>query len=114
MSWMEYFTVRTVPVYQLLAQKSTKCFSFVSTDMQRQGRISFFMTCYGEEAIHIGSAAALQADDEVFAQYRETGVLMWRGFTYKQFAHQCFSTGTALSTPPSRRMRKHYHSNADT
>ena len=27
--------------------------------MQRQGRISFYMTNYGEEATHFGSAAAL-------------------------------------------------------
>ena len=30
-------------------------------DAQRQGRISFYMTSYGEEAIHIGSAAALSS-----------------------------------------------------
>jgi 2-oxoisovalerate dehydrogenase E1 component alpha subunit len=48
---------------------------------QRQGRISFYMTSSGEEATHIASAAALHARDTVFAQYREPGVLMWRGFT---------------------------------
>ena len=37
---------------------------------QRQGRISFYMTCHGEEAIHIGSASALEAQDVVLAQYR--------------------------------------------
>lgn len=29
-------------------------------DAQRQGRMSFYMTSYGEEAMHIGSAAALK------------------------------------------------------
>ena len=28
-------------------------------EVQRQGRISFYMTNYGEEATHFGSAAAL-------------------------------------------------------
>ena len=28
------------------------------------------------------------ADDEVFAQYREAGVLMYRGFTLQNFADQ--------------------------
>ena len=28
-------------------------------DVQRQGRISFYMTATGEEAIHVGSASAL-------------------------------------------------------
>lgn len=43
------------------------------------------MTSYGEEATHIGSAAALDLEDLVYAQYRETGVLMYRGFTIQQF-----------------------------
>lgn len=36
-------------------------------DAQRQGRISFYMTHYGEEAM-IGSAAALLPEDVVFGQ----------------------------------------------
>lgn len=42
-------------------------------DSQRQGRISFYMTNYGEEGTHIGSAAALNPQDLVFGQYREAG-----------------------------------------
>lgn len=42
-------------------------------ESQRQGRISFYMTSYGEEATHIGSAAALKPDDLVYGQYRESG-----------------------------------------
>lgn len=38
-----------------------------------QGRISFYMTNYGEEGTHIGSAAALDPNDLVFGQYREAG-----------------------------------------
>lgn len=47
---------------------------------QRQGRISFYMTSYGEEGAVVGSAAAWDDDDEVFAQYREVGVLLWRSY----------------------------------
>jgi 2-oxoisovalerate dehydrogenase E1 component alpha subunit len=36
-------------------------------DAQRQGRISFYMTHFGEEAM-IGSAAALSPEDVVFGQ----------------------------------------------
>jgi len=43
-------------------------------ESQRQGRISFYMTNYGEEATHIGSAAALKSDDLVYGQYREAGM----------------------------------------
>ena len=40
-----------------------------------QGRISFYMTCYGEEATHFGSAVALDPKDLVFGQYREQGTI---------------------------------------
>ncbi|CAH0552704.1 unnamed protein product [Brassicogethes aeneus] len=56
-------------------------------ESQRQGRISFYMTNYGEEAAHIGSAAALTNDDVVYGQYREAGVLMWRGFTLECYGN---------------------------
>jgi 2-oxoisovalerate dehydrogenase E1 component alpha subunit len=60
-------------------------------EAQRQGRISFYMTNWGEEACQIGSAMALREDDECFLQYREAGVFMWRGFTLQNFADQLFS-----------------------
>jgi len=45
---------------------------------------------YGEEASIIGSAAALAPNDEVLGQYREMGVLLWRGFGIDQVMAQCF------------------------
>ena len=80
----------------------------VFQNAQRQGRISFYMTSAGEEATHIGSASALTLDDVIFAQYRETGVLMWRGFTMNQFADQCFSNSGDLGK--GRQMPVHYGS----
>lgn len=77
-------------------------------DAQRQGRISFYMTCTGEEAIHIGAGSALDYGDHVFAQYREQGVLMWRGFTLDQFANQCFTNDLDLGK--GRQMPIHYGS----
>ena len=53
-----------------------------------QGRFSFFMTSNGEEATAIGSAAALAAEDHVFSQYREHGVLLYRGFSFLDMANQ--------------------------
>lgn len=37
-------------------------------EAQRQGRFSFYLTTFGEEAINIASAAALNNDDMVYAQ----------------------------------------------
>ena len=45
-------------------------------ESQRQGRISFYMTNFGEEGTHIGSAAALNPKDLIFGQYREAGKLI--------------------------------------
>ena len=36
-------------------------------------RISFYMTNYGEEGTHMGSAAALDPKDFIYGQYRESG-----------------------------------------
>ncbi|MDN3651041.1 thiamine pyrophosphate-dependent dehydrogenase E1 component subunit alpha [Reinekea marina] len=75
---------------------------------QRQGRISFYMPCLGEEAASIGSAAALEAKDMVFAQYREQGTLRYRGFSTEQFMDQCFSNERDLGK--GRQMPIHYGS----
>ncbi|ETW00424.1 hypothetical protein, variant [Aphanomyces invadans] len=77
-------------------------------DAQRQGRISFYMTAFGEEGTLFGSAAAIKPRDMVFAQYREAGVLMYRGFTLDQFADQLFSNEGDLGK--GRQMPVHYGS----
>lgn len=77
-------------------------------ESQRQGRISFYMTNYGEEGTHIGSAAALSPDDLVYGQYREAGVLMWRGFPLDSFMNQCY--GNELDLGKGRQMPVHYGS----
>ena len=75
---------------------------------QRQGRISFYMQNSGEEATQIGSASSLTLNDVILAQYREAGVLLWRGFTFQQAIDQCFSTADDLGK--GRQMPVHYGS----
>ncbi|PAV76395.1 hypothetical protein WR25_07410 [Diploscapter pachys] len=77
-------------------------------DSQRQGRISFYMTNFGEEGNHVGSAAALEPQDLIYGQYREVGVLMWRGFPLEQFMHQCYGNSKDISK--GRQMPVHYGS----
>merc|ERR1711988_2047698 len=77
-------------------------------ESQRQGRISFYMTNYGEEATHIGSAAALKKEDLVYGQYREAGVLMYRGFSLDQFCNQCY--GNIEDLGQGKQMPIHYGS----
>ena len=61
-------------------------------ESQRQGRISFYMTNFGEEATHIGSAAALNPRDLVYGQYREAGKMKrktWNAISH--FHPRCFN-----------------------
>lgn len=77
-------------------------------ESQRQGRISFYMTNSGEEASHVGSAAGLSDRDLVYAQYREAGVLVWRGFTISEFIDQCY--GNSDDQGKGKQMPVHYGS----
>jgi 2-oxoisovalerate dehydrogenase E1 component alpha subunit len=76
---------------------------------QRQGRISFYMQCLGEEAAITASAAALKPKDMIMAQYREQAALAYRGFTLEQFMNQLFSNEKDLGK--GRQMPVHYGSN---
>lgn len=77
-------------------------------ESQRQGRISFYMTNFGEEASHIGSACALTPQDLVYAQYREAGVLLHRGWTLSQFIDQLY--GNYDDEGRGKQMPVHYGS----
>jgi len=81
-------------------------FDDIMYNAQRQGRISFYMQHLGEEGSLIGSAASLKPQDLVLAQYREAGVLFWRGFTTQQAADQCFSNIADMGK--GRQMPVHY------
>lgn len=75
-------------------------------DSQRQGRISFYMTSFGEEATQFGSASALKPEDWVFAQYREAGVLIYRKMALKLMMAQCYGNKEDLGK--GRQMPIHY------
>ncbi|KAK7056989.1 hypothetical protein VNI00_002707 [Paramarasmius palmivorus] len=66
------------------------------------------MDTYGEEATIIGSAAGLKDDDEVLGQYREAGVLLWRGFTLDNVMSQVFGNQNDLGK--GRQMPVHFGS----
>lgn len=73
---------------------------------QRQGRLSFYITCTGEEASVAGTAAAFSPDDMIMGQYREQAALRCRGFTTEQFMNQLFSNASDLGK--GRQMPVHY------
>ncbi|MES2989207.1 MAG: 3-methyl-2-oxobutanoate dehydrogenase (2-methylpropanoyl-transferring) subunit alpha [Pseudomonadota bacterium] len=58
---------------------------------QRQGKTSFYMKCTGEEAVSVGAATALAADDMCFPSYRQQGVLITRGCPLVDMMNQIYS-----------------------
>lgn len=78
--------------------------------LQRQGTITFALSSLGEEACSVASAAALSHEDWLYPQYRESGILFWRGFTPQQFLHQMFCDREDLIK--GRQMPNHFGSRA--
>lgn len=48
-------------------------------NLQRQGQLGVYASCFGQEAAQVGSAYALGDEDWVFPTYREHGVAVVRG-----------------------------------
>uniref|UniRef100_A0A7S1WFK1 2-oxoisovalerate dehydrogenase subunit alpha n=1 Tax=Alexandrium catenella TaxID=2925 RepID=A0A7S1WFK1_ALECA len=78
----------------------------ILNSLQRQGRISFYMTGTGEEAAQVGTIAALDKRDVVWPQYRELGAFVHRGFTIQQVVDQCM--GRKDEPGKGRQMPVHY------
>src|SRR5271156_4311701 len=61
----------------------TRAFDERGMNLQRQGRIHFYLACTGQEAASIASTAALADDDWLCPSYREPGSALYRGVTVK-------------------------------
>ncbi|HEX3629386.1 MAG TPA: pyruvate dehydrogenase (acetyl-transferring) E1 component subunit alpha [Candidatus Dormibacteraeota bacterium] len=48
-------------------------------NLQRQGELGLWGQYLGQEAIHVGTVAALESEDWIFPSYREFGMAMCRG-----------------------------------
>jgi 2-oxoisovalerate dehydrogenase E1 component alpha subunit len=59
--------------------------------IQRQGRISFYMQALGEEAVAIAQGMALRPGDMCFPSYRNQGLYMYRGVKLVDMMCQCLS-----------------------
>jgi pyruvate dehydrogenase E1 component alpha subunit len=74
--------------------------------LQRQGRLGFYLTTTGEEATHIGAAAALRTSDWFYSAYREVGAALYRGYDLRTFMCQLF--GNAEDPVKGRQMPVHH------
>lgn len=77
-------------------------------EAQRQGRISFYMTAFGEEGAVVGTAAGAQDNDYMYMQYREAAALHYRGYTVSNMIAQCM--GNSEDPAKGRQMPIHYGS----
>jgi 2-oxoisovalerate dehydrogenase E1 component alpha subunit len=68
------------------------------------------MVSSGEEGIAVGSASALNPKDVAFAQYRELGMFIQRGFTFSDCMSQLFAN--VKDPGKGRNMPVHYGSSA--
>lgn len=76
--------------------------------LQRQGRVSFYGECRGQEATPIGFAFATEPTDWVFPALREQSIMLVRGFPLDHFVAQVF--GNRLDELKGRQMPSHYAS----
>jgi 2-oxoisovalerate dehydrogenase E1 component alpha subunit len=70
---------------------ATRAFDDRMHRMQRQGRISFYMKCTGEEAVAVAQAMALRPADMLFPSYRTQGLHVARGRNLVELMCQCLS-----------------------
>lgn len=75
-------------------------------NLQRQGRIGFYIGSEGQEAVHVAAAAAIEPRDWWFPHYRDPGVALFRGGTVEQMVHQLY--GNAKDMTKGRQMPNHF------
>ncbi|MGD0636800.1 MAG: pyruvate dehydrogenase (acetyl-transferring) E1 component subunit alpha [Nitrososphaerales archaeon] len=88
----------------------TRTFDSQAVNLQRQGRIGFYVPCEGEEAAEVGSALALRPADWLFPDYRASGVMISRGMALDTILAQLMASSEDISK--GRSMPSHYGSRA--
>ena len=75
-------------------------------NLQRQGRIGFYVPSTGEEAAQVGCAMALDDGDWVYPSYRVPGLFLVRGARVEDMVANCF--GNEADLCKGRQMPVHY------
>jgi 2-oxoisovalerate dehydrogenase E1 component alpha subunit len=85
---------------------SQRLFDERCMNLQRSGRIKFYVPSAGQEACQVGSGWALREDDWVFPAYRELGVALVRRVPLTWLINQFFGNKDDLTK--GRQMPNHY------
>lgn len=75
-------------------------------NLQRQGRIGFYVPSTGEEAAQVGSGMCLRPDDWCYPSYRVPGLFLMRGAPIDRLVANCF--GNEADLCKGRQMPVHY------
>src|SRR5919198_3072535 len=57
----------------------TRAFDLKAVSLQRTGRLGTYAVSLGQEAVAVGIASAMRAQDVLLPSYRDNGTLLWRG-----------------------------------
>ncbi|MCP5149610.1 MAG: pyruvate dehydrogenase (acetyl-transferring) E1 component subunit alpha [Chromatiales bacterium] len=68
-----------VALYRAMVR--TRAFDERAVALQRTGRLGTFAASLGQEAVPVGTAAAMRANDVLVPSFREQGAQLWRGVT---------------------------------
>ncbi len=85
----------------------TRAFDERMLQMQRQGKISFYMQSKGEEAVSIAAAMAMAPTDMLLPSYRTQGLQIARGRNLVDLMCQCLSNSRDMCK--GRQMPIMYH-----
>lgn len=77
-----------VRIYETMMQVAT--LDRIGWQLQRSGRMEFWIPSRGQEASHVASTAALDPSDWIFLADREPGSFIWRGASLTRMFAQFF------------------------
>jgi len=84
----------------------TRLFDQRGMNLQRQGRIGFFVPSSGQEASQIGTAYAMQDEDMIFPSYRTHSIALLKGVPLKTMYDQLWGNGQDIVA--GRQMPNHF------
>ena len=108
-SWDPLLTPETLRL-GLRRMMLTRVFDDRMQRTQRQGRITFYVRSYGEEAVSIAGAMALNDSDMLFPSYRNQGLFIVRGTPLVDLMCQLLSNSRDMCR--GRQLPVMYHSAA--
>lgn len=68
-----------IALYRALVR--TRAFDAKAVALQRTGRLGTYASSIGQEAVSVGAASAMRAEDVLLPSFREHGAQLWRGVT---------------------------------